>query len=138
MKKCLSESVVRLTFTIQRKYGSNMRNKDTNLWLSDEELQLLENTAFFESKRKLTEHLIEILSVTRESYRSSLVPFQLKLPENSLSRPGKISKGENYLGLPYLVLDFPASFENWAHSVFAPWRGGDIHFPLHFTYQALN
>lgn len=55
------------------------------------------------------------------------------LPPNLFTVPPKISKGENYLGLPYLVLDYPRLFTNegiyairtmfwWGHFFSSTWH----------------
>lgn len=117
-----------------------MRNKGTNLWLSNEEIQLFENTGFFKAKLKLTEHLIDILTFTREYYRKELHNYSDLLPSGILEGPGKISKGENYLGLPYLILDFPATFNK--DGVFAfrtmMWWGHPVSVTFHISGKFLT
>ena len=52
----------------------------------------------------------------------------------------KISKGENYLGLPYLILDYPARFSNTSIFAFRTlfWWGNFFSFTLHLQSEALE
>lgn len=45
------------------------------------------------------------------TYSYSSILEQAKIAIDKANRPAKISKGENYNGLPYLVLDFPSVFD---------------------------
>ena len=38
--------------------------------------------------------------------------YRYELPPDTLTRTGKINRGENYRNLPYVVLDYPRNFEN--------------------------
>ena len=85
--------------------------KDTTLRFSITELNLLTDKGFFEKKRKLTEKILFAFSDLESSYEMLLRNFHKSIPLECVSKRGKISKGENYLGLPYLVLDYPALFQ---------------------------
>jgi hypothetical protein len=75
--------------------------------LSPGELQCLQNTQFLLTKRNVQQKLAHIL----QECQLSLAPLlAASLPAEVLSIPPKISRGENYRGLPYLVLDFPRQF----------------------------
>lgn len=58
-----------------------------------------------------------------------------RFPEGTDVTVGKISKGENYKGLPYMVLDFPKCFNKTAiftyRSMF--WWGNEFSFTLHIA-----
>ncbi len=83
--------------------------------LSPSELDLIHNQEIILAKRKATGKIRQVL----EGVEQALVPVMNKftLPEEVAARSGKISSGENYLGLPYLVLDYPRLFSR--SSVFA-------------------
>jgi hypothetical protein len=57
-----------------------------------------------------------------------------------LQTPAKISRGENYLGLPYLVLDYPRNFA--PNNIFAIrtffWWGKLFSTTLHFSGEHLK
>ncbi len=73
----------------------------------DKELNYLHNTDFLLTKRKLIEQIQQILALSQQQLREVLKENKPNLPPNCLQRAGKISRGENYRGLPYLVLDYP-------------------------------
>ena len=45
-----------------------------------------------------------------ESYRQNLELYRNSLPEEAFQLSPKISKGEQHLGLPYIMLDYPRIF----------------------------
>ncbi len=91
--------------------------QDTNLVLTAGEREAMSNTGFFETKIRvmhkingLLGHLLQTLEARRERWKNLL-------PEGVMDQQGKISRGENYRGFPYLVLDYPRNFEK--QNVFA-------------------
>ncbi|MEI9808974.1 MAG: hypothetical protein WDO16_14545 [Bacteroidota bacterium] len=64
-----------------------------------------------------------------------LQPYITVLPPEVIKISPKISKGENYKGLPYLVLDYPRYFEKDNHfavrSMF--WWGNFFSSTLHLS-----
>lgn len=79
-------------------------------WLSEDERIFLANAELMLKKREL----IEKINVQLESLGQSLVRWTSdlpRIPNEVISVKPKISRGENYKGLPYLVLDYPRSYE---------------------------
>jgi len=77
--------------------------------LSEEELMLAQNSQIILTKNAVMEKafmLLDALSSRYQHYASQLL--QPLLPE---LHPPKISKGERYLHLPYMILDFPRFFK---------------------------
>lgn len=68
-----------------------------------EEYGIVMNSRFLLVKSALLEKVKNQLDALAQVY--STYPFQ-----SIATRPPKISKGENYRGLPYMVLDYPAVF----------------------------
>lgn len=52
--------------------------------------------------------MCRLFSLLLDELRSAPLPPGLNMPGNANMLRGKIYKGENYLGLPYVVLDCPA------------------------------
>lgn len=75
--------------------------------LNQQELDYLHDTHFLLTKRKIIQQLQQLLSKTHQELRELLKQHKQFLPPNCLRRSGKISRGENYKGLPYLILDYP-------------------------------
>lgn len=70
-----------------------------------DEIDFISDQQIIITKNRLTKKIIKHLEVLR----SYLVDYVKKNPFPGIYFPsGKISKGENYLGFPYLVLDYPA------------------------------
>ncbi|MEI8058688.1 MAG: hypothetical protein WCG67_00920, partial [Ferruginibacter sp.] len=61
--------------------------------------------------------------------------FQKDLPEPIIQSSPKISKGENYLQLPYIMLDYPRSFESGQFFAIRTmfWWGNFISITLHVS-----
>jgi len=80
----------------------------TKIVLSDKELMLIKDEQWILTKRVIIEKVYEILSRCIISIDEIIVqPGEFIFPTE---RP-KIAKGENYLGLPYVTLDYPRYFD---------------------------
>jgi hypothetical protein len=81
----------------------------TKIQLSEEELSLVSNAGWILTKNAIIQKLYELfgqLALESEArLRSAAWPAEVK--ETS----PKISKGENYRGLPYVVLDYPRLYK---------------------------
>ncbi|MEM7550826.1 MAG: hypothetical protein AAF363_14175 [Bacteroidota bacterium] len=75
--------------------------------LTSKELGFLMDTDFLVTKSQLIKKMESILSETEQSLVRLVQSSGYKFPEKTLIKAGKISKGENYRLLPYLVLDYP-------------------------------
>jgi len=87
-----------------------MQKKNSKVRLSREEIYLLREQEFFYAKKIITEKIYHQLSDVSLEIRASSVFKSTSFPSGTDLLTGKISKGENYLGLPYIVLDFPRLF----------------------------
>ncbi len=77
--------------------------------LSPEEYSTITNSRFLVVKAEAMAKIWAELDVLVADYNGILTEENIVLKE--VSRQPKISKGENYKGLPYLVLDYPAVFD---------------------------
>lgn len=95
-------------------FGTLHHNKDVflvaNVRLSEDELQIVLNSDFILQKNKIIQDLIAYFQALGKE-------FQARLRETEFCRQNaiplsnhKVSKGENYLGLPYIMLDIPRIF----------------------------
>ena len=86
----------------------------------------------------LREDILKKVSLVFEHTRQELLPFikqQSIFPEGSDLKTGKISKGERYRAMPWMVLDFPrynAGNEIMLYRVFFLWAEG-FRFVLHLS-----
>jgi hypothetical protein len=105
--------------------------------LSQKEMELVINADWILTKNHILQKVNELLGgihTLQESYIRSN-PRQL-LPE-AAATGARISKGENYKGLPYLILDHPRLFQK--EDVFAIrtmfWWGNFFSITLHLSGQ---
>jgi len=80
------------------------------LHFSDAEISLLYDAALFERKRKVNEKIFSHFENIRLSLKDSSLHKQFPFPVGVDVIGGKISQGENYLGCPWVMLDFPKMF----------------------------
>ncbi|MGE5106775.1 MAG: hypothetical protein ACM3H8_04490 [Sphingobacteriales bacterium] len=83
----------------------------TKIRLSDFEMDLVQNADWILTKRVIIDKVYDLFGMLAEEYVSLVKKCGDQLPLNISSIPPKISKGENYHGLPYVVLDYPRYFE---------------------------
>lgn len=106
---------------------------DSLITLSPPELELLSNEQLFILKSKLQQKISGLFSLLSNEIDEELLAFQNKIPEEVMHSSPKISRGENYLGFPWMVLDHPRMFNK--NDVFAfrslCWWGHEFSFTLH-------
>ena len=107
----------------------------TKITLSAKELSLVTDPAFILTKRAIIEKVYELFARNIEVIKSEFESAAVKLPVAVASGTPKISKGENYRQLPYVMLDFPRCFSG--NDVFALrtlfWWGHCFSITLHLS-----
>jgi hypothetical protein len=110
-------------------------NQFSKLMLSDEEQQMVNSTAWILTKRKIIDRVNLLLGYLSEHQKMIIENEKAWLPEAVVQSTPKISKGENYLQLPYLLLDYPRCFD--ATDIFAVrtmfWWGNFFSITLHVS-----
>ena len=76
------------------------------------ELKIIQNSKFFYTKASATKKIDSLLAEARDEIKSIIEREEIIFPKEVDIRTGKIFRGENYRGLPYLVLDYPKYFGN--------------------------
>lgn len=101
--------------------------------LSSAELRILQDTTFLQQKRLVTEKLHGLFKQLAHELRDTKIHQTFPFPVATDSLHGKISKGENYKGLPYMVLDFPKLFQKTDIFTFRSmcWWGNEWTCSLH-------
>jgi len=112
-----------------------MGSKDTLFSLNREELLLLSDPSFFIKKKQVTQRIIDLFGILESEYDGIRQKYENILPVALLRRRGKISRGENYRGLPYVILDYPATFEKKGVFAFRTlmWWGHPFSFTFHLS-----
>lgn len=80
------------------------------LLLTDKELELLQDKNVFKLKSFLTKKLEAKLAVLEELLHNHLKNGEKRLPLECYKLRGKITKGENLVEFPWMVLDYPRVF----------------------------
>lgn len=86
-------------------------NNFSKLILSDEELQLLCNSEWILTKRIIIDKISQMLGAVAEKQQAIIQQEKEWLPVAASQSVAKISRGENYLQLPFLILDYPRCFD---------------------------
>jgi len=100
--------------------------------LSSKEMELVTNADWILTKNTIIEKAKNLFGELQEMMTEGLGRV---LTHNYTKVPPKISKGENYRGLPYLILDYPRLFEK--ENIFAIrtmfWWGNFFSITLHMA-----
>lgn len=103
--------------------------------LSPEESDLVQNTQWLLTKHTIIKKVYTLFGELNEVFRKEAEPYHAIFPDNIKYQSGKISQGNNYLLLPYVILDYPAFF--WKDRVFAIrtlfWWGNFFSVTLHLS-----
>ena len=79
--------------------------------LSKQELQLVTNANWILTKNGIIKKIESLFGGLEQEMTSCLKDHAGQLPQEVINIHSKISKGENYEGLPYLILDCPRYFK---------------------------
>lgn len=103
---------------------------NAKIQFSEKELNLATDIAFILTKNRIIEKVYNLFGLLSDSYLKLSKGW---LPPEILSTSPKISRGENYNDLPYVMLDYPRFFSK--EDVFAIrtmfWWGNDLSLTLH-------
>ena len=75
--------------------------------LTPKELGFLFDTEFLSAKSIILKKIENLLKETESEIFNYLKTTPHSFPSETLLKSGKISRGENYEGFPYLILDYP-------------------------------
>ena len=87
-----------------------LMNEETKITLSEKELQLVCDTEWILTKHIIIEKVYRLFGKLAESMQSVIRENGERLPAEVCASTAKISKGENYRQLPYVMLDYPRHF----------------------------
>src|SRR5664279_575656 len=82
--------------------------EEAKIKLSEDELLLVQNAGIILTKNAIMQKAVSLFSLLAEGMKTESENAQLPV-EVMVAMP-KISKGEHYKGLPYVVLDYPRLF----------------------------
>jgi hypothetical protein len=87
-----------------------MQINKTKLALSCKEMELVCGTDWILTKQAIIQKVYHLFGVVCNEMQQFTVQQQEQLPAEIFNNSPKISKGENYKGLPYVMLDYPRFF----------------------------
>lgn len=103
--------------------------------LSAKEMELVTNADWILTKNDILQKANQLLGILLDEQQTIAATCKTKMPPEVFQTSPKISKGENYKGLPYLVLDHPRYFDkqnNFAiRTMF--WWGNFFSITLHLS-----
>jgi hypothetical protein len=107
----------------------------SKIQLSAGEMSLITNSEWILTKNQILAKTKNLLANLQLEQSHILHAAGSKLPAEVLDTSAKISKGENYQGLPYLILDYPRLFNK--ENIFAIrtmfWWGNFFSITLHVS-----
>ncbi|MEP7079845.1 MAG: hypothetical protein ABI784_03905 [Ginsengibacter sp.] len=78
--------------------------------LSPQEIELLINPEWLLIKNQVIQKVMNVYGGIHQLFRQRIIENKAVLPLHISASGGKISKGNNFKGLPFVVLDYPANF----------------------------
>ncbi len=115
-------------------------NEAAKIQLSTREMELVTNTEWIFTKQLILEKVYNLLGGLHHNFKTIVRKEKSSLPVAWQKPGGKISKGENYKGLPYAILDYPAIFSK--ENIFAVrtmfWWGNFFSIALHLSGESFK
>lgn len=110
-----------------------------NNTFTPEELGVIADIEFFTLKERVTQKILDALNHAQQGILASHVHESFAYPHRMDAAIGKVSKGEQYKGYPYMVLDFPRLFAQSGVFAFRTmvWWGHAAYFTLHISGKYL-
>ncbi|MCF3110051.1 hypothetical protein LL912_14815 [Niabella sp. CC-SYL272] len=109
--------------------------EETKLSLSPEEWAIVADPEIILTKNAVLHKIKRSLEVLHQQQLGIVKENAGRLPAGLFANAGKISRGENYKGLPYLILDYPRNFDK--DGVFAIrslfWWGKQVSTTMHLS-----
>jgi hypothetical protein len=114
--------------------------QDSKFKFTRDEVQLMGNQDFFRQKTIMTQKMVSLFHDLNNEIEICKTENEKYLPQKVKTISGKISKGENYLGLPYIVLDNPRIFSRQNIFAFRSmfWWGNYFSFTFHLSGKYLE
>ena len=108
---------------------------DSKLMLSQHEMEMVHNAEWILTKNLIVKKAQRLLEQVQQNISDYVKQTAEYFPREVLAISPKISKGENYRGLPWLILDYPRYFEK--ENIFAIrtmfWWGNFFSTTLHLA-----
>ncbi|MEO8720005.1 MAG: hypothetical protein ABI372_02800 [Ginsengibacter sp.] len=114
-------------------------DEEAKIQLSMFEMELVNNTEWIFTKQLIIKKVYHLFGRLNDEYKKIVDAEKQFLPLELQKPGGKITKGENYKGLPYLILDYPSIFGK--ENIFAVrtlfWWGNFFSISFHLSGKAM-
>jgi len=107
---------------------------------TEKELTIIQNNEFLIDKNKVLEKVKKIFSECGNRLAEEIEFNNPQIKKRFAELPLKISQGENYHGLPYIVMDYPRYFQEdatFSYRIIFLW-GHYFNFSLHLGKKAID
>lgn len=115
-------------------------NDQAKIQLSTLEMELVNNREWIFTKQLIIKKVYDLFGQLHDQYKKIIFEEKQFLPAQLQKPGGKITKGENYQRLPYVILDYPAIFSK--ENIFAVrtlfWWGNFFSISLHLSGKNFN
>src|SRR5690606_33828992 len=117
-----------------------MGKEAKNITFSEKDLLFIADSDFLRTKKVITRKVERLLIETEATLKPLVQTAAPLISEGLLVQGGKISRGENYLDLPYQVLDYPRLFSKEATFSYRTmfWWGNFFSCTLHIQGKLLH
>lgn len=107
---------------------------------TEAELEYLSDSDFLLTKRRVIDKVIHSFADLEKDLKKLVSTSDYQFPPDIQLQAGKISRGENYRGLPYVILDYPRLFSHEAIFAYRTmfWWGNFFSNTLHVSGSALE
>jgi len=107
---------------------------------TEKDLHILEDADFLLAKSSILKKIYNLLEKTKTRLIKIVEESDFSFPEGTDIVMGKISRGENYKNLPYMVIDYPTLFTNENSFAFRTmfWWGNFFSSTLQLEGRSLN
>lgn len=107
---------------------------------SEKEIRFLTDTDFLLTKQEINRKATALLSETEQNLKMVVRQSNFPFPDQAFLKAGKLSRGEQYRGLPYWILDYPRKFSKEATFSFRTmvWWGHEVSCFLHLGGRDLE
>ncbi len=104
-----------------------------NVLLTNRELQIVTDAEVLITKNKIIKKVVQLFAGLSAQYA-----HQAQASGYETQWSAKISRGENYCGLPYVILDYPREFSKPIHGPSELFFGGETSLVLPCNYMAVT
>lgn len=113
---------------------------DPKIRFSGEELALMQDRQLFPAKEAIIQKIYELFYQFSMLIKEDALTRNFPFPEGTDETTGKISRGENYLSQPYVILDLPRLFSKDDIFAFRSmfWWGHHFSFTLHLAGRSFR